>query len=202
MVCNGEANTTRAAGGPRSANRGGYHSCAMSNNRFHPSVTVAAIVEQGGRYLLVEEETPEGLRLNNPAGHLDAGESLLQAVVREALEETARAFTPEALLGVYMSRFRRPQRGEDVTYVRFAICGQVGEPEPGRALDAGIVRTLWLTPDEIRASRACHRSPLVLRCVEDHLAGIRHPLAALVADPTLFEPEIKGGGAAGGRGPG
>lgn len=166
----------------------------MSAERFRPSVTVAAIVEQRGRYLLVEEETPEGLRLNNPAGHLDAGESLLQAVVREALEETARAFTPVALVGVYMSRFRRPARGEDVTYVRFAICGEVGEPEPGRALDTGIVRTLWLTPEEIRACRARHRSPLVLRCIEDHRAGIRYPLAALVADASLAVPEIKDGG--------
>lgn len=164
----------------------------MSNERFRPSVTVAAIVEQGGRYLLVEEETPEGPRLNNPAGHLDAGESLLQAVVREALEETARAFVPEALLGVYMSRFQRPERGEDVTYVRFAFCGAVGEPELGRDLDAGILRTLWLTPEEIRASCKRHRSPLVLRCIEDHLAGVRHPLSALVADPTLYAPEIKG----------
>jgi len=164
----------------------------MSNERFRPSVTVAAIVEQQGRYLLVEEETPEGLRLNNPAGHLDAGESLLQAVVREAFEETARVFVPEALLGVYMSRFSRPASGEDVTYVRFAFCGEAGEPEPGRALDAGIVRTLWLTPEEIRACRARHRSPLVLRCIEDHLAGVRHPLAALVTDASLFEPEVKG----------
>ena len=159
----------------------------MSAERFRPSVTVAAIVEQRGRFLLVE-----GLRLNNPAGHLDEGETLLEAVVREALEETARVFRPEALLGVYMSRFRRPARGEDVTYVRFAVCGSVGEPEAGRALDAGIVRTLWLTPGEVRASRDRHRSPLVLRCVEDHLAGVRHPLSALVADASIAAPEIKG----------
>ena len=81
-----------------------------------------------------------------------------------------------------------------MTYLRIAFRGSVGDAEPGRALDAGIVRTLWMTPDEIRASRARHRSPLVLRCVEDHLAGKRYPLAALVADPTLFEPEIKGAG--------
>ena len=162
-------------------------------SRWKPSVTVAAIVERDGRYLLVEEHSPEGLRLNNPAGHLDPGESLLQAVVREALEETACVFTPEALVGVYMSRFQRPARNEDVTYVRFAFCGHAAEAEPGRALDNGIVRTLWLTPDEIRASRARHRSPLLLRCVEDHLAGRRYPLEALVADPTLFDPEIKGG---------
>jgi 8-oxo-dGTP pyrophosphatase MutT (NUDIX family) len=165
-------------------------------DRWKPSVTVAAIVEQGGRYLLVEEDTPEGLRLNNPAGHLDEGESLLQGVVREALEETARRFAPSALLGVYLSRFRRPWLDEDVTYLRFAFCGTVGEAETGRALDDGIVRTLWLTPDEIRASLARHRSPLLLRCVEDHLAGRRYPLESLVTDPTLFEPEVKGGGPA------
>jgi len=162
-------------------------------DRWKPSVTVAAIVEQGGRYLLVEEETPEGLRLNNPAGHLDEGESLLQGVVREALEETARRFIPSALVGVYLSRFRRPWLEEDVTYLRFAFCGAVGEAESGRALDDGIVRTVWLTPDEIRASHARHRSPLLLRCIEDHLAGRRYPLEALVAHPTLFAPEIKGG---------
>lgn len=165
----------------------------MSTERFRPAVTVAAIVEQGGRYLLVEEETPEGLCLNNPAGHLDAGESLLQAVVRETLEETARRFEPGALVGVYLSRFQRPGQNLDVTYLRVAFSGTVGEADPGRALDTGIVRTLWLTPDEIRTSRARHRSPLLLRCVEDHLAGKRYPLAALIADPTLFEPEIKGG---------
>jgi ADP-ribose pyrophosphatase YjhB (NUDIX family) len=166
----------------------------MSNDRFRPSVTVAAIVEAGGRYLLVEEETPEGLRLNNPAGHLDEGESLLQAVAREALEETARVFVPEALLGVYMARLQRPDHGEDVTYVRFAFCGTAGAPEPGRALDAGIVRTLWLTPEEVRASRDRHRSPLVLRCIEDHRAGVRHPLSVLTADATLAAPAVLGKG--------
>ena len=105
------------------------------------------------------------MKLNNPAGHLEPGESPLQGVVREALEETACVFTPDRLVGVYLSRFTRPSRGEDVTYLRFAYGGSVGEPDPARALDAGIVRTLWLTPDEIRASRALHRSPNVLRCV-------------------------------------
>lgn len=165
------------------------------SERWKPSVTVAAIIERDGRYLLVEEETPEGLCLNNPAGHLDRGESLLQGVAREALEETARRFEPSALLGVYMSRFQRPGLQQDITYLRFAFCGTVGEAQAGRALDAGIVRTLWLTPDEIRASRTRHRSPLLLRCVEDHLAGRRYPLESLVVDPTLFEPEIKGGSA-------
>lgn len=154
-------------------------------------MTVAAIVARDGRYLLVEEHTPEGLRLNNPAGHLDPAESPLQGVVREVLEETARAFVPTALVGVYLSRFQRPARGEDVTYLRLAYCGDVGEPEPGRALDDGIVRTLWLTPDEVRASAARHRSPLVLRCIEDHLAGRRHPLAVVTTDPSVFAPESK-----------
>ena len=159
--------------------------------RWAPSVTVAAIVEQDGRYLLVEEHTPEGLMLNNPAGHLDPGESTQQGVVREALEETARVFTPKALVGVYLSRFQRPASGEDITYLRFAYCGSVGEPLPGRALDSGIVRTLWLTPEELRASAACHRSPLVLRCMEDHLAGRRYPLDVVMADASIVTPDIK-----------
>lgn len=164
----------------------------MSNPRWTPSVTVAAIVEDGGRYLLVEEHTPEGLRLNNPAGHLERGESPEQAVVREALEETARPFTPEALVGVYLARFQRPARGgqaaEDVTYLRLAYAGRVGDPLPGHALDSGIERTLWLTLAEVRDSAARHRSPLVLRCIEDHAAGRRHPLGLLTVDPSLYAP--------------
>ena len=159
--------------------------------RFKPSVTVAAIIERDGRYLLVEEHTPEGLRLNNPAGHLEQGESPQQAVVREALEETARPFTPTALLGVYLSRFQRPHTGEDVTYLRLAYAGQVGEVQPGRSLDEGIVRTWWMTLDEVRDSRDRHRSGLVLRCIEDHAAGRALPLDSVIADPTLWNPEIK-----------
>ena len=157
-----------------------------SPKRWSPSVTVAAIVERDGRYLLVEEHTPEGLKLNNPAGHLDPAESPQQGVVREVLEETARAFTPHALVGVYLSRFQRPARGEDVTYLRLAYCGEVGEPDAGRALDAGIVRTLWLTPDEVRAGAERHRSPLVLRCIEDHLAGRRWPLGVVHTDASVW----------------
>jgi ADP-ribose pyrophosphatase YjhB (NUDIX family) len=163
----------------------------MSSERFRPSVTVAAVIEHGGRYLLVEEETPEGLRLNNPAGHLEQGETPLQAVCREALEETARIFTPTALLGVYLSRFRRPARGEDVTYLRLAYRGSAGEPLLGRRLDEGIVRTLWLTPEALRACSERHRSPLVQRCIDDDVAGRRFPLDVLSADASLFAPEIK-----------
>ncbi|TSE23537.1 Phosphatase NudJ [Tepidimonas sediminis] len=160
----------------------------MSDERWKPSVTVAAIIERDGRYLLVEEHTPEGLRLNNPAGHLDPGEGPVEGCVREVLEETAHRFTPTALLGVYLSRFQRPATGEDITYLRLAFTGTLGEAEPGRALDDGIVRTLWLTLEEVRASRARHRSPLVLRCIEDHAAGRRLPLEAIYTDPSVLAP--------------
>ena len=158
----------------------------MSTERFRPSVTVAAIVERDGRYLLVEEHTPEGLRLNNPAGHLEPQESLLDAVVRETLEETACRFDAQALVGVYLARLQRASTGEDISYLRFAFCGTVGAPEPGRALDDGIVRTLWLSAQEVQASAARHRSPLVWRCIADHLAGRRHPLQLLSADPSVY----------------
>ena len=170
----------------------------MVDQRWRPSVTVAAVIEHDGRFLLVEEHTPEGLRLNNPAGHLEPGETPQQAVVREALEETARCFVPEALLGVYMARFVRPGAGgtpgaraaEDITYLRFAYSGRVGEPLPGRTLDDGIVRTLWLTPEEIAREAPRHRSPLLMRCIDDHLAGRRHPLGLVQGDGSLVEPRV------------
>jgi 8-oxo-dGTP pyrophosphatase MutT (NUDIX family) len=158
------------------------------NMRWKPSVTVAAIIERDGRYMLIEEHTPEGLRLNNPAGHLDPGESPEQGAARETLEETAHTFSPTALVGVYISRFQRESTGEDVTYLRFAYCGDLGEQEVGRALDTGIVRTLWMTPDEVRASADRHRSPLVLRCIEDHLAGRRFPMGAVFTDASVSAP--------------
>ena len=160
--------------------------------RWKPSVTVAAIIEREGRFLLVEEQTPEGLKLNNPAGHLDVGESPQQGAMREALEETARIFKPDRLVGVYLARFQRPERGEDVTYLRFAFGGRAGEPDPARTLDTGIVRTLWMTLDELRASRERHRSALVLRCIEDFVAGRSYPLDLVYCDPSVYSPEIKG----------
>lgn len=158
------------------------------DTRWKPSVTVAAVIERDGRYLLVEEHTPEGLRLNNPAGHLDPGEGPVEGCVREVLEETTHAFEPSGLVGIYLSRFQRASTGEDITYVRFAFCGTLGAATAGRALDQGIVRTLWLTPDEIRASTDRHRSPLVLRCMEDHLAGQRYPLALIHTDASVLAP--------------
>ena len=155
------------------------------DTRWKPSVTVAAIVERGGRYLLVEEHTPEGLRLNNPAGHLDPGESPAEGVARETLDETAHRFTPTALIGVYLQRFQRAATGEDITSRRLAYGGELGAFDPARRLDDGIVRTLWLSLDELRASVARHRSPLVLRCIEDHAAGQRYPLAAVFTDASV-----------------
>ena len=155
------------------------------DTRWKPSVTVAAIIEQGGRFLLVEEETSEGLMLNNPAGHLEPGESPAQGCARETLEETGHLFRPTALLGIYLVRTRRNSAGDDVTYLRFAFCGELGAHDAARPLDHGIVRTLWLTPGEIRASAERHRSPLVLKCVEDYLAGARHPLSVIYSDPSV-----------------
>jgi phosphatase NudJ len=156
------------------------------NTRWKPSVTVAAVVEKDGRFLLVEEDTSDGLMFNNPAGHLEYGESLLQAVQREALEETTCTFTPEALLGIYMSRSRHNRTGEDVTYLRVAFRGTVGEPDPALSLDEGIVRTVWMTPAEIEACQDRHRSPLLWRCVQDHLAGVALPLESLRVDDSLY----------------
>lgn len=152
------------------------------DTRWKPNVTVAALIERQGRYLLVEEETADGLRLNTPAGHLDPGESPADGCIRETLEETAHHFTPTALVGIYLARTRQP---EDITYLRFAFTGTLGAFEPARALDQGIVRTLWLTVDEIRASTVRHRSPLLLQGVEDHLAGRRYPLELVRVDPSL-----------------
>mgnify|MGYP003352937736 FL=1 len=158
--------------------------------RWKPNVTVAAVIEQSGCFLMVEEHTPEGLRLNNPAGHLDPGESPAQGCSREVLEETAYAFTPTALVGLYMSRQlrSRAQGSEDVTYLRFAYTGTLGAFDAQRPLDTGIVRTVWLSPEDLRASRDRHRSPLVLQCMEDYLRGQRFPLALVHTDPSLWKP--------------
>lgn len=156
------------------------------SERWKPSVTVAAIIERDGRYLLIEEHTAEGLRLNNPAGHLDPGESPVAGCAREALEETTHRFQPEWLVGVYLSRFQRPATGEDITYLRLAFGGTLGEQVAGRVLDSGIVRTLWMTPAEIEASADRHRSPLVWRCVQDHMAGRRYPVDLVYTDPSVL----------------
>ena len=171
---------------------------------WKPNVTVAAVIERDGRFLLVEEETDEGIRFNQPAGHLDEGESLLAAVAREVLEESAYRFAPKFLVGVY--QWRRPtgssaagplRRGREmdfersgqpaspsagrgawssITYLRFAFGGAVEGFDAERVLDQGILRALWMTPEEIRAEQMRHRSPLVMQCIDDYLAGRRYDL--------------------------
>lgn len=161
-----------------------------SPERWRPSVTVAAIIEKDGRFLLIEEHTPEGLKLNNPAGHLDPGESPIEACQREAREECAYDFTPTHLVGIYLSRFQRPALGqapmEDITYLRFAFAGQLGAHHAEQALDHGIVRSLWMSPDEIKSSAHRHRSTLVLQCMTDYLRGQRFGLELITTDPSVY----------------
>lgn len=152
---------------------------------WKPSVTVAAIMERDGRFLLVEEETSEGIRLNQPAGHLDPLESLEQAVAREAMEESAHEFTPTQLVGVYMSRYQSVRTGQDVTYLRFAFSGNTGQRHD-RPLDHGILRALWMSYEELQASRERHRSPLVMQCIDDYLQGKHAPLSLLHTHPSVF----------------
>ena len=158
---------------------------------WKPSVTVAAVVEHDGRFLLVEERVDGRLLLNQPAGHLDPGESLLAAAARETLEETAFAFTPTQLVGVYLWR-SEPPAGNGATYLRFAFSGALGELDSGRDLDDGIVRALWLSRDEVAARAAEHRSPLVQRCIDDYLAGARYPLELLFTHPSAVTPAKAG----------
>lgn len=178
----------------------------MEPEIWTPHVTVAAIAERDGRFLIVEEHTSAGLRLNQPAGHLEAGETLAQAVARETLEETAHPFEPEALIGVYVTHYPRAGAASTMrnavgntaanqseapagvpaqnatlgrvgaTYLRFTFCGRAGEAIAGRALDDGIVRAFWMSADELRACPERHRSPAVMTCIDDYLAGRRVPL--------------------------
>jgi 8-oxo-dGTP pyrophosphatase MutT (NUDIX family) len=144
-------------------------------SRWRPSVTVAAVIERDGRFLFVEEEANGRRVLNQPAGHLDPGESVAEAVAREVLEETAHRFTPTGLVGIYRWRYDK----EDVTFLRFAFLGRVDGVEEGRLLDKEIIAAVWLTPAELAARHAEHRSPLVQQCVEDYLAGRSFPLEVL-----------------------
>lgn len=151
---------------------------------WKPSVTVAAIIERDQRFLLVEEHTAEGIKFNQPAGHLDPGESLVAAAAREAIEETAHEFIPDTLVGVYLSRYQSSRMNEDVTYLRFAFTGTLGALHD-RPLDEGILRTVWMSHKEIIATQDRHRSPLVLKCVEDYLAGQRFPLSVIHTHPSV-----------------
>lgn len=155
-------------------------------HRWKPHVTVAAVIERDGRFLLVEEDTADGMRLNNPAGHLDPGESPVQACAREVLEETAFDFKPTALLGIYLNRFTSTASRSDTTYVRFSFTGTLGRLHEDQPLDEGIVRTVWMTADEMRANAARMRSPLVLLTLDDYLAGQRFALGLIHTDASVM----------------
>ncbi len=165
------------------------------NTRWKPNTTVAAVIERRidgvPKFLLVEEQTWDGLRLNNPAGHLNPGESPLQGCARETLEETAFHFTPTGLVGIYLSRSEQGAPGQEtsegITYLRFAFCGELGQEIVGQPLDEGIVRTLWLSASEIRACAHLHRSPMLLQCMEDYLAGKRYPLNLITTDSSVYQ---------------
>ncbi len=148
---------------------------------WKPDVTVAAVVEREGRFLVVEERVRSRLVINQPAGHLEKGESLVQAVVRETLEETAWQFVPETLVGVYL--WTQPVRSGDTlpgrTFLRVAFHGAVTRHDASRTLDTGIERAVWLSREQLAAQPARLRSPLVMRCVDDYLAGRRYPLDLL-----------------------
>jgi len=142
-----------------------------------PRVTVASVVERDGRFLVVEERPDTGgsLVINQPAGHVEHGETLLEAAARETFEETAWRFTPEFLVGVYL--WAHPGGGS--CYLRVCLGGPVSGHEPGKALDEGIERAVWLSRDELAAQRGRLRSPLVLGVIDDYLAGERYPLGVL-----------------------
>ena len=142
---------------------------------WKPHVTVASIIERDHRFLMVEERVAEGYVINQPAGHLDEGETLVEAAIRETLEETAWSFAPEAIVGIYL--WRHPRHGQ--TFLRTCFCGAGVCHHPERGLDADIVRTIWLSREELGAARERLRSPMVLSTIDDYLAGIRYPLALL-----------------------
>lgn len=139
---------------------------------WQPHVVVAAVVEREGRYLIVEETIAGALALNQPAGHWEPGESLFEALVREALEETGWDVRPTGFLGTYV------WQPDNLAYpfVRFAFTAEALRHHPQRPLDAGILRALWLTPEELDARRALHRGPAVMQCIADHRAGRILPL--------------------------
>lgn len=143
--------------------------------QWKPHATVAAIVEDNGKFLLVEETTDRGNRFNQPAGHLEDNETLIEAVIRETLEESAYTFKPEALLGIYHWKHEH----NDTTYLRFAYIGSVSHHQPELALDEGIIRTVWMTADEIRSNAKLMRSPQVVTCIEDYLNGQKFPLSVV-----------------------
>jgi len=158
---------------------------------FRPEVTVAAICEDKGRFLLVEERAQRRRLFNQPAGHVERSETLIDAVIREAREESAWLFTPAALIGVYLWRSPNGRR----PFLRFAFAGGVSDHHPQQALDHAIVTTHWLSVAELQRRRARLRSPLVLYCIADYMRGVRHDLAAVAKlDRRAAVARLTGGG--------
>jgi 8-oxo-dGTP pyrophosphatase MutT (NUDIX family) len=159
----------------------------MTTLYWKPSATVASVTQKGDRFLMVQERASGVLVLNQPAGHLDQGESLLQAVTRETLEETGHIVRPTALIGVYLSRYKNLAENIDATYLRFAfVCEWISE-EPGRVLDAPVEQALWLTSEQIQQRQAEHRSVLVSQTLDDYLRGQRFSLDLLYTHESCFE---------------
>lgn len=143
--------------------------------RWKPNVTVAAISQRDDRFLVVEEKDKKEIVFNQPAGHLEKGESLLEAVQREVMEETAWAYEPESIVGLYLY----PSPRVDITYLRICFAGSCTEHFSDHQLDKGIIRATWLTREELEARKERLRSTMVLRCIDDFLAGKRYPLDLL-----------------------
>jgi len=142
---------------------------------WKPHATVAAVIEQDGRFLMVEEKSEGRIVLNQPAGHLDPDESLIEAVIRETREETAWRFQPQAITGIY--RWKQPNT--ERTFLRVTFCGQVDDLRSEQALDKGIIRALWMSREQLIEYQQQLRSPLVMRCIDDYLSNTRYPLELL-----------------------
>ncbi|MCW8827259.1 MAG: NUDIX hydrolase [Gammaproteobacteria bacterium] len=153
----------------------------MIQTTDYPHVTAAAIIHRDGKFLIVEEESEGRIVLNQPAGHLEIGESLTDAVIREVREESCYQFTPEYLSGIY-----HYVAGKNITYLRFTFTGSVGEKLANCQLDKGIITTHWMSLDELKSVPERLRTPLVIDAIEDYLDGNHFPLTML---PTLFQPE-------------
>ena len=158
----------------------------LRNMARTPDITVAAVTETDGRFLVVEERINRRLVFNQPAGHVEHGETLLAAVIREVREETAWGFQPQALVGVYL--WRNPSSGRG--YMRFAFTGTVLDHDAEQPLDRGIIGTHWLSRTDLMQRQPRLRSPLVMRCIEDYLGGTRLPLET-VAKPGVIKASTR-----------
>jgi len=143
--------------------------------QWKPNVTVAAVVVQKDRFLVVEESSNGRIVFNQPAGHLEKNETLIDAVKREVLEETAWSFEPDFIVGIYL--YTNPR--EDITYLRVCFAGTCKQHYPENELDTGVLRAVWLTKEEMENMKDRMRSDMVLRCINDFSAGKRYPLDIL-----------------------